>query len=211
LANTPKAMPKRERFIDHEFTEAEARMIESAIMNGMTPEEMWRTFYNVGGQTVAQALTRQSWLKKRVKTAVENAKNKATDGMRRLGEGVTVCEREYVVPLQKGISEDALREHKERLMYCLKDGNFDDFWTILLRLVTTKEEFLVKIREKELPPDYRANELILRAYAGDTWDIEARNKKIPNTKIIVTLQGDDAKKVLGGKKKELKADYVVET
>ena len=63
-----------------------------------------------------------------------------------------------------------------------------------------------KVREKQIPPDFRANQLILQAQAGDTWDIEAKNKKIPNTKIIVTLNGGTTAQ----KKKEIPADYVRE-
>lgn len=193
-------------FANKEWTEPEIRLIENAILNGKTPQECFSEFYGVNHKdTIQRNLGKYPEINERFRLARERAIAESVTNLRELARGMTLLEREYSIPIDERV-EAAIEQNASRLSEALRYRRISEFFTVLLSAMPLFEKYLVKVREKQIPPDFRANQLILQAQAGDTWDIEAKNKKIPNTKIIVTLNGGTTAQ----KKKEIPADYVRE-
>ena len=194
-------------FKAYDFTEYDAKFLEALIVNGMTEAEIAEKIYSVGMSTWNINLSREAnqWVKKRVKNAIESATADCYRNLKKLADGFTVTEREFTAPFKVG----SLEEHRKRLILALQDKRDKDFEIMVAGLIAETGEDKVKVRVKEIAPDYRANQLILQAHGPETWDLEGNRKKIPQVKIVVGLEGVDAKKML--KQKEVKPDYVVST
>jgi hypothetical protein len=206
-------MPTPTRAIDsafskYEFTEIDVRLMEALILNGVTESEIALEYYGVQPPSWKTNLARECnrWARTRIMNAKDKAIADSIQSLKKLVEGYTLTEKEFVVPLNLGIIE----EHRMRLMIALKDNRLEDFKTMILGLILTDGGEKVKVKQKEMAPDYRAIELMLKVQSGDIWDIESKRKKIPNIKIVVGIDGKDAGKLML-KEKHIEPDYVVES
>lgn len=189
-----------------EWTPELVRSIETLYENGYTEEFIRKNIIDISNEGWKRLFWYgNDWVKQRFNSVKERVVAKATDNLKKLADGFTVLEKTFVVPFKV----EGLKENKERLLAALQDERFEDFQIILLGLakVDIKDADKIKVLEKEIPPDYRANQLLLQAHNPDVWDLEAKNKKIPQTKIVVQLEGKDVKQL---RDKSIKADYIVE-
>lgn len=189
-----------------EWTPELVKAIETLYENGYTEEFIRKNIIDISNEGWKRLFWYgNDWVKQRFNSIKERVVAKATDNLKKLADGFTVLEKTFVVPFKP----EGLKENKERLILALQDERFEDFQIILLGLakVDSKDADKIKVLEKEIPPDYRANQLLLQAHNPDVWDLEAKNKKIPQTKIIVKLEDKDIKQL---KNRELKPDYIVE-
>lgn len=193
-------------FANKEWSEPEVRLVENAILNGRTVQECFADFFGISDNTTVQRnLVRNPEISERFRLARQKAVSESISNLRRLADGMTLLEREYLIPIDERV-EAAIEQNAARLSEALRHRKISEFFTVLLNAMPLFEKYLVKVRQKEVAPDFRAIQLMLQAQANETWDIEAKNKKIPNTKIIVTLNGGNATQ----KNKEIPADYVRE-
>ena len=195
-------------FTKYEFTEIDVRLMEALILNGVEESTIADEYYGVGIPVWKTNLGRECnrWARIRLRGARDKAIADATQSLKKLADGYTLTEKEFVVPL----NIEVLEEHRQRLILALKDNRMEDFKVMLLGLILVEGGEKVKVKQKEMAPDYRAIELMLKVQSGEIWDIESKRKKIPNVKIIVGIEGKDAQKLLG-KQKEIAPDFVVES
>ena len=193
-------------FANKEWSEPEVRLVENAILNGRTVQECFADFFGISDNTTVQRnLVRNPEISERFRLARQKAVSESISNLRRLANGMTLLEKEYSIPIDEKV-EEAITKAAPKLSEALRHRQIADFFRMLLDVMPLLDKYLVKVRQKEVAPDFRANQLILQAQASETWDIEAKNKKIPNTKIIVTLNGGTTTQ----RKKEIPADYVRE-
>lgn len=188
------------------FTEAEVSMAEALILNGYTEEQISEVF-GVSKKSWENNLRYNPEVKKRLRTAVDKVLGDTVSNLKKLSDGFVITEKEFVAKFD--LDYKKLELHKERLIRLLEMGDWKSFLNVLLVFIVPGEVdgATVKVRQKEMPPDLRANTLILQAHKGETWDVEAKKKRIPQTKIIVSLNGNKAKEI---KTPQVKADYTIE-
>lgn len=180
--------------------------MEGNILNGMSEVEIADKIYGVGALAWKLNLGRavNHWVREKLKSATEKALGSTVNNLRKIADGFTIMEKEFSSS-PKGISLDGKRNG---LIDLLKESKDEEFWRIILDLTDYEGENKIKIRLKEVPPDFRANQLILQAHSPEVWDLEGNRKKIPDVKIIVGIEGETARKYL---KKPIKADFEVLT
>ena len=74
----------------------------------------------------------------------------------------------------------------------------------MLEGIINEEAKEVKIYEKYAKPDINAIRDILRSYNPDLWDLEAKHRAIPQTKIVVKIENEPTRA------KSIPATYVID-
>ena len=193
------------KFQSYTFTEFDVKSMEGNILNGMNEEEIASKIYGVQPRGWKTNLGRSCnhWARARLRNAVEKAVGKTVNNLRKLADGFTIIKKEFTTPFKVGI----LDNHRRKLIAALEDKNDKDFELIISELLVTTDENKVKIRIEEIPPDFKANQLILQAHNPEIWDLEGNRKRIPDVKIVVGIEGESAKNFL--KQKVVRADYEI--
>ncbi len=180
--------------------------IQSLVMNGYTFEEIANAL-GLSKTGFQRSLANKTEIQHILKQGSEKAISNATMSLSKLADGFVRTEREYVVSIDK----EKVKEHRKRLIALLEDQKIEDFLTVFMGLTlegSKNVNGVVKVKEIEVPPDKNAAIKILEALKEDVWDLDAKHKKIPDVKITVGIEGEDAKRLL--KQKQIKPDYVVE-
>ena len=198
-------------FLEYTFKEHEIRQIEALIMNGMTENEIAQQFYSVIPNTWKLNLGRSvnHAARDRFRLAKEKAIGNSIENLRKLADGYTLTEKEFVVPFEFEKFEDNAKD----IIELVKKKDWKGFTDLLLQMIPGKspEDATVKVKQKEIAPDLNANKTLLMVLSPEVWDMEAKHKKIPQVKIIVGVEGEKHKLREGRPKKEIAPDYVVET
>lgn len=187
---------------EYTFTDEEIARIQTAVLDGRTEDEIAKSFGMNLGDFKYNIKKNKDW-KQKYDNAIASVLADCSNNLKRLADGLTVIEKEY---LSYPNDHERLKENKKDLIHFLQIEDWDGFYMALVSCVTEESALSVKVKEKQLPPDKTANTLILQAHNQDTWDTEAKRKKIPTTHIHVTTSDS---KVLGVGR-PIEADYVVE-
>jgi AraC-like DNA-binding protein len=180
--------------------------IQSLVMNGYTFKEIAEAL-GLSETGFKKSLAHKVEIQHILKQGSEKAISDVTMSLQKLAKGFVRTEREYNVDLDRVKLTHAVNP----MIDALKGRDLDKFLEIFMGCSNTSPENAVgkiKVREIEVAPDKNAAIKILEALKEDVWDLEGKRKKIPDKKIIVSLNGEDAQRLLK-RSKELKADFVV--
>lgn len=200
MKKTDKVLPFKRIY----FTNRDAAFIENAVINGKTLAEI-AEYFDVAEATLQKnlSLTANKDLKERYRVAKAKLISDTTQSAKRIAEGYTYTEKEYKSAL-KPMSEDYFNANLDKFKQILENKDFNEFVKVILDGMIDSEASDVKIMEKYAKPDLGAVRDILRAHNSEVWDLDAKHKAIPTTKIVVKVENEPQRK------REVKPDYVVE-
>jgi hypothetical protein len=186
------------------FTERDARIIETMVLNGKDIDDIARVF-DVATATLQKNLNFETNhpLRERYRNAVANVTADATLSLKKIADGYTFTEKETKYAL-KPLAEPYFLENKGELAKKLENNDYDGFVRLILDGMIDLDSGEVKVNDKYEKPDFRAVSKILEAHEGNIWDLDAKHKAIPIKKIIVNVGNEPQRK------REIPAVFTVE-
>ena len=178
--------------------------IESMLSNGATEAEMAHSF-DVSIEVFKKSIQKHPKGKWRFEEAKKRVETQSVINMRRIADGYTLIEREFVSTVG---DYKMLDMYRDALMDALRKREYDKFMKWLLKTSTESGSFNVKTKTKEVPPDRNANMALLIASNPDLWDEKLRREKVPKVSIKVTVDGHIDK--VASPRRAVKANYSVE-
>lgn len=187
-----------------DFTPARIRYLKSMVLNGLSLDQIGDYFGTTEKGLLANlSKTGNERVKEAFRNAIAEVTAKAEISLEKMAEGYTYFEREYKKST-KPMAKEWFDENIDKLKTAVIAENFELFWSLVIQSMLSEEDFDVKVYEKFEKPDFRAAQKILDARSGNIWDLDAKHKSIPQTKIVVTVVGEPKRK------KEIPADVVIE-
>ena len=189
---------------EYGLSEEDWYRIEAAIVNGATHEEIAHSL-NLSVLNFDRAIGRYPSGRWRYNEARKRVENESTANLKRLADGYTVIEREYVA---KSGDHVMIAMYQKELIEALRHEDYDEFWRLIMRTAISQDAYDVKVKERVMPPDRLANLSIMKALNPDQWDEELRRKKTPEVKFVVSVSGKDVEKLKPPKQK-IEASYEI--
>lgn len=181
---------------DIEWTEDRVNMISALYLNGYSDEDVAKLIpCSVG--TLHYRINQNPEVKVKFNEAKSIAIANATKALQKIAEGY--FEEEITYGTEFKARTEMMQFFGDIIEY-IPQLQRDDYQEKAESLFGKGE--IIKTVRKWYPPNKDAITKILDAHQSDTWDLEAKRKKIPQLKINVTL---DKKQVEGHK--EIPADY----
>ncbi len=186
------------------FTNRDAAFIENAVINGKSLAEI-AEYFDVVEETLRKnlSITANAELKEKYRTAVAKLVSDTTQSAKKIAEGYNYIEKEYKSVL-KPMAKEYFDSHSAELAQLIENKDFTGFYALILDGMVDFDASDVKIYEKYAKPDLGAVRDILRSHNPEIWDLDAKHKAIPTTKIVVKIENEPQRK------REVKADYMVE-
>lgn len=186
------------------FTNRDAAFIESSVINGKSLSEI-ADYFDVVEATLKKnlSITANAELKERYRNAVAKLVSDTTQAVKKIAEGYNYVEKEYKSALLP-LSEQFFNDNTDKFITLLQNKDYNGFLSLVFEGMIDKEANEVKVYEKYAKPDIAAARDILRSHNPEIWDLDAKHKAIPTTKIVVKVENQPQRK------RELKADYTVE-
>lgn len=186
------------------FTNRDIAFVENAVINGKSLAEI-ADYFDVVEETFRKNLsvTANAELKERYRNAVAKLVSDTTQAAKKIAEGYNYIEKEYKSALLP-LSEQFFNDNLDNFKVHLENKDFNAFIALIMNGMVSGEAQDVKIYEKYAKPDIGAVRDILRSHNPEIWDLDAKHKAIPSTKIVVKVENEPQRK------REIKATYEVE-
>lgn len=172
--------------------------IQSLVMNGYTFTEIAEAL-GLSKTGFQKSLANKTEIQHILKQGSEKAVSDVTLSLQKLAKGFIRTEKEYNVDIDR----QKLLQSAVSMIEALKSRDIDKFLGLFTSCSSGEAIGKIKVKEIEVAPDKNAAIRILEVLKEDTWDLDAKHKRIPNVKIVVGLEG-------GNKRgKEIPADFVL--
>jgi len=165
------------------LTKSEIEYIESAVLEGLDLVDIAHKLSL--SKTALESIIKSEKVSKEVQVVTRYVTAKATNNLRIIADGF----KQLVKSFKSNIDISKIKEHKNELANYLKSDEYEKFIFTLLNCDSLENQ--VAVEEKYYPPDRNANIKLLEVFNPELWDMEAKHKRIPATKIHLTIGSDE--------------------